>query len=511
MTIQRRNLFAGAAGLIGAGLVPTARAAAGSCKGLPAKYDLTVDVAVIGAGGAGLNAAIQAHDAGAKTIIINKGASSYHSATAICGGGFAAWGTKDQQKANVPDTPEKFAQDVIDFGNYQNNRELVMTWARNSGKCFDWMADRGLAAHRLENYQGHNQLRYERQLNYTGRDYIDVLVREAEARKIEVRAKSPLSRIFYDEETNTVLGVAFTGPDGKETTVRTLKGIVLATGGFTGDPKFFDLWGTNLGSHGVCIGAPTNDGKAMMIAVRDCSTPLSHMQYFASYPCGIQVRNRNGCFHRYWYVVDAGGILVNKLGKRFCMERLGQTKVGELLLRQPDNCHFTFVDAEGWEQAFRDHPANALFALPAWNKERVDEEIDLGRIIFKGDTIEEVAAKAGVDPKGLKATVAEWNASVEKKSDPAFGRRPEDMKRKLGKGPFYMTRMTFWANLTCGGLRVNGDVQVLNWNNEPIRGFFAAGETVAGAHGNSFLGGDAVSFACTSGFVAGQNVVKLAG
>ena len=84
------------------------------------------------------------------------------------------------------------------------------------------------------------------------------------------------------------------------------------------------------------------------------------------------------------------------------------------------------------------------------------------------------------------------------------------MTRKLGKGPYYAVRMSFWANLVLGGLRVNGSLQVLDWENKPIKGFYAAGETVGGAHGNSFLGGNGVSFACASGYAAGQNVAKEA-
>lgn len=507
--LSRRHFLSGAAAAFGVALSPASRAASTSGNDIPTKFDYEADVVVVGAGGAGLHAAIQAHEAGAKVIVINKAGSSYHSATAICGGGFAAFGTYEQEKEKSDDTLEYFIEDVLKFGNYQNNRELVKTWGIASGKCYNWMTDHGLAAHHLEKYQGHNHLRYERSDSYTGRDYIDDLVKEVERAKIPVIAEAPLTRIFFDEKKNRVLGVA-AEKDGKTITLRARKGIVLACGGFTGDPKFFDTWAPHLNGKGVCIGAPSNDGKALMIAVRDCGVPITHMQSFASYPCGVQTRKRNGIFHRYWYVVDEGGILVNKDGKRFCSERLGQTKVGELLAGQPDNCHFILVDAEGWETVNKKRPPNALFALPAWTKKRIEEEVRLGRIIFKADSLEDLAKKAGINAKNLQQTVDRWNGFVEAKKDPDFGRNPEDMTRKLGKGPYYAVRMSFWANLVLGGLRVNGNLQVLDWENKPIKGFYAAGETVGGAHGNSFLGGNGVSFACSSGYAAGQNAAKEA-
>ena len=507
-SLNRRSFLSGAAALMCSTLAGPSHAAVNSTSGFPSKWDYSADVVVIGAGGAGLHAAVQAHEKGASVLVINKASSSFHSATAICGGGYAAFGTYEQEKEGSDDTLDYFVEDILKFGNYQNNRDLVRTWGIASGKAYNWMTDHGLKPHRLEKYQGHNHLRYERSLSYTGRDYIEVLVKEIAAQKIPVLKDTPLTKIFYDSDDNRVLGIG-AKQNGKDITIKANKGIVLAAGGFTGDSKFFDRWAPHLNGKGVCIGAPSNDGKALMIAVRDCGVPLTHMQYFASYPCGVQTRKRNVFFHRYWYLGDEGGILVNKNGQRFCSERLGQTKVGELLAGQPDNCHFILIDEEGWKAANEKHPANALFALPAWSKKRIAEEVARGNIIFKGNSLEKLAQKAGIDPSNLAETVKGWNKNVENGRDPSFGRAKEDMKRPLSGGPFYAVKMSFWANLVLGGLQVNKDLQVLNWDNQPIKGFYAAGETVGGAHGNSFLGGDGVSFACASGYQAGQNVATL--
>ena len=108
--------------------------------------------------------------------------------------------------------------------------------------------------------------------------------------------------------------------------------------------------------------------------------------------------------------------------------------------------------------------------------------------------------------QNLREQIKTWNQAVESGNDTQFGRT--DQKWKIGEGPYYMVRMATWNNLSCGGVRVNEDLQVLGWDMKPIQHLYAAGETIAGVHGAYYCGGNACGFAHTSGFVAGRNVVK---
>ena len=104
----------------------------------------------------------------------------------------------------------------------------------------------------------------------------------------------------------------------------------------------------------------------------------------------------------------------------------------------------------------------------------------------------------------MKKQIEIWNKAVETKVDNQFGRT--DQEWQIGAGPYYMIRMFPWNNLSCGGVRVTEEFQVLGWDMKPVNGFYAAGETVAGVHGAFYCGGNACGFAHTSGFMADKYV-----
>ena len=192
------------------------------------------------------------------------------------------------------------------------------------------------------------------------------------------------------------------GTGDKKVTCRARLGIIMATGGITGKPESLDRWVPSVAGKGVAIGGPNNDGTAMMISVRDVGVPLSHMQYIASYPCGIVVNGRNGPYCRWWFIT--------------------KIKLSELV------------------------------GLPSWTAERIEAEFKAGKNLWKCNIIEELCRKSGVNLKGLKAQLAQWNKAVESKNDTQYGRT--DQQFKIGKGPYYMIRMFPWNNLSCGGVRV---------------------------------------------------------
>ena len=213
--LSRRH-FLGAAAASAAAALPLAARAASTSNPAPAKWDQSVDVVILGCGGAGMMAACQAHDAGAKVAIFDKGASPYHTATCLCGGLFTACGTKAQKAdPKIKDSWEAFAEDIMAYGNYMSLKEPVYGFTKHSGEAFDWLADHGLAAFHLEPYAGHTNTRAHRQETFKGRDYIDCLVKQLNERGLKIEHHRGLKRFFFDEKANRVLGVAVAGPDGK--------------------------------------------------------------------------------------------------------------------------------------------------------------------------------------------------------------------------------------------------------------------------------------------------------
>ncbi|MCF0253770.1 MAG: FAD-dependent oxidoreductase [Duodenibacillus sp.] len=508
MNVTRRNLLA-AAGLGAAAAVAAPASAAGTpAQALP-KWTMETDVVVLGAGGAGLMAACQVADKGGKVVVFDKSVSPYHSATRMCGGLYTAYGSSIQKRENAKDSWQEFAHDIIDYGSYMSLREPVELFAKYSGEAFDFLENNGLAPHHLEKYAGHSNLRAIRQDSYQGKDYIDVLVAQIKKRGIEVFGATPLTKIYYDQASNTVLGIQAKNIDtGKVYEVRAKKGVIMCTGGITGTPASLDFWVPSVAGKGVSIGCTANDGSAMRIAVRDVGVPLSHMQYIASYPCGVVVNGRNGPYCRFWYFTNGGGILINKNGKRFINEREGICHITPHLAGNPDGCHYAFMDERVWKETTAKYKIGALFGLPSWNMERVEEELALGQNLWKCATLEELCQKSGINLANLKAQLADWNKSVAAKSDAQCG-RPDmaSLKPLSEQGPYYMVRMFPWNNLSCGGMRVTSQLEVLGWDLKPVKGLYAAGETVAGVHGAYYCGGNACGFAHTSGYMAGQIIM----
>ena len=321
--LSRRHFLGTAATAAAAGAAAPAFAASTSASGMPAKWDMETDVVVLGCGGAGMMAACQVVDAGKKVEIFDAGLSPFHTATNLCGGLFTAYGSR-LQKADptIKDSWEAFAEDIMAYGNYMSLKEPVYAFAKHSGEAFDWLSDHGLAAHHLENYAGHTHRRAHRQDSFKGRDYIECLVKQFAERKIEIHHSMPVTRFWFDEKANRVVGVQC-GRGDKVVNCRARLGVIMATGGITGTPESLDRWVPSVAGKGVVIGGPNNDGSAMLTAVRDVGVPLSHMQYIASYPCGIVTGGRNGPYCRWWFITNQGGILVNKNGKRFVTEKEG--------------------------------------------------------------------------------------------------------------------------------------------------------------------------------------------
>ena len=153
-SVSRRTFLGTAAAASVSAVAAPAMAASTSGNNLPAKWDDTVDVVVLGCGGAGMMAACQAHDAGGKVAVYDAGQSPFHTATNLCGGLFTAWGSKMQNAdpEGRKDSWQQFAEDIMAYGNYMSLKEPVYCFAKNSGKAFDFLEDAGLAKHHLEPY-----------------------------------------------------------------------------------------------------------------------------------------------------------------------------------------------------------------------------------------------------------------------------------------------------------------------------------------------------------------------
>ncbi len=501
---RRAFIKTAAVGAVAAGASPILFKEADAAP-VPNKWDEEADVVIIGAGAAGLMAAVQANTAGKKALILEKAASAFHSSSTISGGYFSAAGTKAQKAAGINDSVEKMYNDILKFGGFMNYPHLLKLYCENSAEAYDFVYDNKLAFLRVEATGGHGTPRSHRSKSFTGRDYIEALLKVIQDRKIALEYNANVTRLFYDDKKQAVVGVEVTSK-GKKSNVKANTSVILASGGFSGNVKKLDNWIPAYAGTGVVIGGSGSDGEGIMMAVRDVGTPTTHMQYSATYPMGIESGRRSGPMARYYFWTPLGAIIVNQEGKRYIDELTPATKITPELAKQTGKVHYVVLDSAMWDAALKQYPAEVLFCLPSWSMDRVNEEIKKEKVLFKADTIEEAAKKAKIDPKNLAETVSKYNQYVDNKKDLDFGKKT--LPNKLQKGPFYLVKMTFWTCLTLGGIRVNDKLQVLDAFDKAVKGLYAAGEAVGGMHGDTYLFGCAFGWAHTSGWVAGKNAVK---
>ena len=179
---------------------------------------------------------------------------------------------------------------------------------------------------------------------------------------------------------------------------------------------------------------------------------------------------------RYQYFVDEGAMLVNKEGKRFVNESLAPTLISPSMERNSDKSMYLLMTTDQFERATKKYPFGALLSSPQWTRARWDTELAKSRVIVQGNTIEEAAKK-----------VSEWNQTVASGRDLKFGRTK--FAGKFEGTHFFMAKINVWVCLSMGGFNVDKHLQVLGWNDQPVGGLYAAGETVGGIHGAHYLGG----------------------
>lgn len=478
----------------------TSLAALGAASAAEAEqWDDACDVVVLGCGAAGLMAAIQAADGGASVRIFDKGTSPYHTSTRLNGGCFAACNSKVQISQGVKDSPEEFAANIMRYGAGMSLKAPVMTYARNSGAAFDWLQDHGLAHGFWQPYVGHDIPRTVRQDTFNGKDYIDVLVREAASRGLKIEHDCGLLAFVRDKD-GRVAGVEC-GNAAKRIRVHARKGVVMATGGVTGRAAEVAKWSPAL-SDAVTIGGGSNDGAALRIAVRDLGVPITHMSFFAEYPYALTIGPGRGPQFRYQYFVEHGAILVDAEGRRFVNETLAPTQISPFMKRNAGAAMYAVMTRDVFEKTAKKYPFGALLSSPQWKRPQWEALLKERGPAASADKLADAAKAVGVNAETLEKTVAEWNEAVRQKKDASFGRAA--FAEPLLKGPWIVVRINLWVCLSMGGLRVNERLQVLGWDDRPIEGLHAAGEVVGGVHGEHYLGGNACGFAHTSGYVAGR-------
>jgi fumarate reductase flavoprotein subunit len=457
---------------------------------LPVAKTVTTDVVVIGGGNAGLASAVEASGKGAKVILIEKmaflGGNSIRS-----GGAFNAVDPDRQKKQNIEDSVDKHFQQTLDGGDKKGDPELVRTLVSGAPEALKWLESKGMKFDdKVFTVLGALWPRSHAATDPLGTGYIKTLKAAAEKGGVQILVDTRASQII--KENGKVTGVVAEDASGARIRYNAKKGVVLATGGFAAnkemrqkyDPKLTPNFGTT--NH---PGA-TGDGIVMAQAI---GADLVGMEYIQMLPLGDP---RTGALDGWVGFNVEDYIYINKDGKRFVSEAERRDVMTQALLKQQDQLMFIVCDAHSMPTPQTKNSFN----------QTAEDCVKRGSA-FSADTIEELAAKIGVDPAAFRKTVDEYNAGIDAKSDP-LGKKL--LGQKLDKAPFYASPRIPTVHHTMGGVKINTKAQVIDLNGQIIPGLFAAGEVTGGIHGTNRLGGNALADTIVFGRIAGQNVVSMA-
>ncbi len=435
------------------------------------------DIVVIGAGGAGMTAAIQAVQDGATDVVILEKMPVTGGNTTRSTGGLNAAGTSYQEADGIEDSVELFVEDTMKGGKELNDKELVTVMAENSADAVDWVNEIGGDLSVVGMFGGASVKRIHRPTDTSavGPMLVKALNAKTEELGIPVLLETTAEKILVDD-SGKVCGVTGTDKDGQEFTID-CTAVVLATGGFGANSDMVVEYKPDLA--GFCTtnhAGATGDGIAMAKELAAAFVDMEQIQTHPTVNPDTQTMYTEG-------VRGNGAILVNKEGKRFCNELETRDVVSAAILEQTDGeCYLVF------DQAVRE----SLAAIESYIK---------AGIVTEADTPEALGEAIGIDGAVLAETLKTYAGYKAAGKDEDFGR--ESMELALDKPKYYAALCAPAIHHTMGGVKINTKTEVLKEDGTVIPGLFAAGEVTGGVHGANRLGGNAVTDIVVFGRIAG--------
>jgi fumarate reductase flavoprotein subunit len=446
------------------------------------EFDSEVPVLIIGAGAAGLIAALTLSEAGIEPVVIERDAVPSGS-TALSAGLIPAAGTRFQRAQGIDDSAALFAEDIARKAHGEADAKLVRAAAENAGRTVEWLADNYAMPFEVIadfNYPGHAVHRMHGLPSRTGAELIDRLRGAAEAREIPILAGRVCDTLFADED-GFIEGVAI-GAKGARETIG-CGALVLACNGYGGNADLVRRFIPEMGE-ALYFGHRGNQGDAVTWgeALGARLGSLSGYQGHGSVatPHNILIT---------WAAIMEGGFQVNREGRRFSNEACGYSEAAAQVLRQPGAIAFDIFDAR--------------IAAIARQFEDFKTAEKAGAVI-SADTVAALADRIGVPADVLQS---EFDAIELGKPD----RHGRVFEKQLA-APFRAIKVTGALFHTQGGLAIDAQARVLQRNGKPFPNLFAAGGAavgVSGAQASGYLSGNGLLTATVFGRIAGASAAKL--
>ena len=446
------------------------------------------DVVVVGGGGAGFAAAISAKEAGANVVLVEK-LGQVGGNTLISGGEYAAPANELQEKEGIEDSKEQFAKDVEEAG---GNKDLIKVLAENATDGAHWLRD-DIGVEWLDSlmfFGGHSVKRSFIPKNHTGNELISNYKAKADELGIDVLTNTDVKEILTKD--GKVSGVRAESED-KDLTINA-KSVVLASGGFGANAEMCYENDKEVDEHVLSTNSPgaTGDGIVMAEALGADTVDMDKIQLYPV--CDVETG-------KLLYVGDTrlvgGALLVNKEGKRFVEELDTRRAISMGIKEQTDHVGYLIWDEK----------SNEKTGTMKSNPEEAESLYERG-LLYKADTIEELADHFEIDKEALLETVNNFNENSKKEQDPEFNLRM--LGWTIDEGPYYMLKAGPAVHHTMGGLKINPEAEVQTKDGKSIEGLYAAGEVTGGIHGSNRLGSVAMADITVFGRIAGENAAEHA-
>ena len=515
---------AAAAALTAAGLNPDDYKTAVEKDAAAEDSTVDADVVVVGAGGAGMTAAITAAAEGKSVVILesqsmvggnsvratggmNAGKTVYQdenefgesagvektlktaaekyadneTITALAKTVSEQWAAYQANPTGYFDSVELMELDTMIGGKGINDPELVETLCANSADAIDWLDEHGITLHNVSSFGGASVKRIHRPVNAEGKTVsvgsymIPLLQENCEKAGVKMMLDTTATEILTDAN-GAAVGVKATGASGETVTVNA-KAVVLATGGFGANLDMVVKYKPELKGF-MTTNAPGIQGQGieMAQAIGAATVDMDQIQIHPTVEANTAALITEG-------LRGDGAILINEEGQRFIDEVGTRDVVSAAEIAQTGSYSWLVVD-----QAM----ADASSVIQGYIKKGYT---------VTGSTYEELGKAMGVDAAAFAETMEKWNGYVEAKNDPDFGRT--SFANPLNTAPYYAVKVTAGVHHTMGGLKIHANTEVLNEKGEVIPGLFAAGEVTGGVHGANRLGGNAVADFTVFGRIAG--------
>ena len=459
---------------------------------------MSTDVVVVGAGGAGLTAALTAVQNGADVVVLEKMA-MVGGASAMAGGGTNATGSQWQQSYGIEDSPEAYFMDIMKNGHFFSDARTLWLYANTQGAAFDWLVAEDGAALPYKNTEPSPSAEHSYGRTFSpdggGAGVISALQEKLAGLGVEIMTETPAQELMVTD--GTVTGVKALAADGTPYEI-TANSVILATGGYGANTDMLPESVTSLPYAGAV--SATGDGLNMATAIGADSFNLDKVNiqpHSIVLPDGRGQHTFQGCLAMY---NKTGSILVSDQGVRFVNE---QGSANDIKAGMEQNQHsYLIMDAASFETY-----AQTCIASHNFTQEQLDEWLEANGtstpVFAHADTLEDLAAIVNIPAGALTDTVERYNGFVAAGEDADFGRK---VTTAMGDGPYYAVEMNLRYYATLGGLRINNSMQVLDTDGQPIQGLYAAGEVVGGVVGDIYATGSLFGWAMTSGHNAGLAV-----